>query len=223
MQNNTANLSRLVLVTLTSALLFLSGCTLTNSISHGNLENGVYHSSTNAFSFPLRAEAIVHDGLHPLGGWVSIRNLPDPTVEKGLSYNRIALPEHEISLEKIQAIIKSGHDFWLSANTSRDLKHIIYDKWIEADGGPFYFSIIEGPDEGLVVKPGGYYGTLSFMRGNYSYVLSEYIEAPYQLKGKEDSEERTRVKNSNIRLKSINDYFNKMKFEISDKPEFPLK
>jgi outer membrane biogenesis lipoprotein LolB len=42
MQNNTATLSQRVLVTLACALLFLSGCTLTNSISQGNLDNGVY-------------------------------------------------------------------------------------------------------------------------------------------------------------------------------------
>ena len=223
MQNNTANLSRRVLVTLACALLFLSGCTLTKSISQGNLENGVYYSSTNAFSFPLPADAVVHDGLHPLGGWANTRNLPEPAIEKGISYNRIALPESEIVLEKRKAMIKSGHGFWLKASTSRTLNHLIHKDWIELDKIQAYFTIIEGPDEGLLIKPGGYYGTVSFIRGNYTYVLHEYIKGPYQLKGGEDSKERTLMKSPEQRRESIKQYLKSVKFSPSDRVKFPLQ
>ena len=222
MENN-RYLGKRMLATVSLTVLVLSGCALTNSISNGSLENGVSYSSTNEFSFSVPVYAVVHDGLHPLGGWVAVRNLAKPIFEKAVSYNRIALPENEITLEKSQGMIKSGHDFWLRGNTSRALEHIIYNEWIETDSGAFYFSIIEGPDEGLVVKPGGYYGTLSFIRGNYSYVLSEYIDAPYQLKGSEDSDERTRIKDSNVRLKSINKYLDNMEFKSAEKIQFPLK
>tara|TARA_B110000977_G_scaffold34573_1_gene46219 strand:+ start:901 stop:1185 length:285 start_codon:yes stop_codon:yes gene_type:complete len=77
------------------------------------------------------------------------------------------------------------------ASISRKLDHVIHEYWIDLDGTQVYFTIIEGPDEGLLVKPGDCYGTANFIRGNYTYVSYEYIKAPYQLKGSDDSRERS--------------------------------
>ena len=98
-------------------LFYLSGCALTNSISNGSLENGRYFSSTNEFNFPIPANAVVFDELHPLGGWVVLRNLIEPTIKQGISYNNVALPKNGLTIEQAKGIIKSGHDFWLAGGT----------------------------------------------------------------------------------------------------------
>ena len=91
------------------------------------------------------------------------------------------------------------------------------------DGSLFYYTVIEGPDKGLFVKPDAYYGTVSFIRGNYSYVLFEYVDAPYQLKGGEDSNERKIIKSAEARQESINTFLNMIKFNQSGLIKFPLK
>ena len=100
---------------------------------------------------------------------------------------------------------------------------MIHEYWIDLDGTQVYFTIIEGPDEGLLVKPGDYYGTANFIRGNYTYVSYEYIKAPYQLKGGEDSKERTLMKSAEQRRESIKQYFKSVKFSPSDRVKFPLQ
>jgi len=200
----------------------LASCALTNSVKNGSLKEGVYSSSTDEFSFFVPKNAIVQDGKHPLGGFVSVRQLADPMIEKGIAYNRVALPKDKLTLKEAKGIIKSGSGYWLKGYALRDPENIIHEEWIDIDGTPLYFTVIEGASSGLLVKPGSYTGTISFLRGNYSYVLYEIVDAPYQLKGSDDSPETINVKKAETRLSSIRRYLKSVKFTENKGIRFPL-
>jgi len=203
------------------AIFILSACVATTSIKHGSLEKDIYHSSTNEFSISIPVGAAIYDGKHPLGGFMSIKNLPEPTIERGVAYYRVAQPETKLVIKAEKGIIEAGYNDWLKNYASRETKNILYKEWLEIDGAPAYFTVIEGSGSGLLVKPSAYYGTISFVRENYSYVLYEIIDAPYQLKGNADSPETMSIKDSKKRLISIRKYFDSIKFTQNTSTKLP--
>lgn len=191
-----------------SFLLPLSGCN-GNSAQHGNLESNSYQPATKEFSLTIPQGAKVSDGTHALGKFLVIRGLPKPVEIRGISYNRVANVNAETSQEAKNSIVKAGHDFWAKTYTGAQL-NVIHSEWIELDGMPVYFTVLEGQPAGLLVKPNLFYGTLSFLKGKYSYVLFDRARSEKMLVG---TEGRPEAANPELRKRSIMAFFNTVKFQ----------
>jgi len=152
-------------------VLFLIPSTIVEAkLRHGVMEGGMYRSSTGEFEFDLPPGSKMFDGAQPLGGYLVISKLPKPTVIWGLSYNKVAMGEAGLTDQEKQGMIQAGRDFWAQSYTGKPLK-IISQEWVEVDAQPALFTLHQFPKGGTF-----YYGTLSLMRGNYSYVLFEKIK-----------------------------------------------
>lgn len=206
---------------LTSALLGLAGC-VTSQISQGELSAGVYHSASGDFSMAVPAEAIIHDGLFPLGGYVDLSNLAEPVIRQGIVYNRVALPAEGISTDDQRNLVRGALESWMVFFTDLTEDDILYQEWLELDGRPVHFSVLEGPDGGALVKPASYYASYSVLIGNYSYTLFERVSAPYQLKGTEDSAERLARLDPETRKASILKFTEGFRFHQTEERLFPL-
>lgn len=210
------------ILSLASITLLLGACAITTSISQGTLEEGIYSSSTGEFSLSVPEETVVRDGRQPLGGYLTLSNLQPPLRKQGLAYYRVAAPADGMSPEEEKGIVKSGHDDWLKNYALLDTNRIIHEEWTEHNGKPSYFTVIEDHSPGFLVKPGGYYGVYGFIAGNYSYVLYELIDAPYQLKGAEDSPERLAIKDPANRLTAVLQFVATARFHEARENRFPL-
>lgn len=206
---------------LTTAFV-LSACIATTSVRQGSLENNVYRSSTDEFSLSIPAGAAVHDGVHPLGGFVSLKKLPEPARERGLAYYRVVQPDREMTVKEAEGIIEASYKDWLQNYAGRTAEHVLHAEWMDVDGATAYFTVIEGASSGFLVKPGAYYGALGFARGNYSYVIYEIITAPYQLKGSPDTPETLGIKNPENRIASLLNYLDTVNFSQAATVKDPM-
>lgn len=159
------------ILTALMGVLFLIPSTIVEAkLRHGALEDGIYRSSTGEFEIVLPQGSKMFDGTHPLGGYLVISKLPKPTVIWGLSYNKVAMGEAGLTDQEKQGMIRAGRDFWAQSYDEKPLE-LISQEWIEIDAQPALFTLYQFPKSGTF-----YYGTLSLMRGNYSYVLFEEIK-----------------------------------------------
>lgn len=189
-------------------LLVLGGCN-TNSAQLGQLDSNVYVSSTKEFSLPIPQGAKIFDGSHALGQYVVIRGLPKPVEIRGISYNRVANVDASTSQEAKNNIVKAGHDFWAKTYSDSALK-AIHSEWIEINGMPVYFTVLEGQPAGLLVKPNLFYGTLSFLREKYSYVLFDRVRTEKVLVS---SKGRPAAASAEPRKRSIQAFYNTVTFQ----------
>lgn len=211
-------------LTLMIVAVFLSSCATTTSIQHGALADGVYQSSTDEFSVTVPVNAVVHDGKHPLGGYVAIKALPEPIKERGIAYYRVAQSSsNSLTLKEKKGIVKSSHDDWLKNYVLRDSDDVVHEEWIETDKTLAYFTVIEGAKSGFLVKPGAYYGVISLVEGNYSYVVYEIMATPYELVGKADSAETASIKSKTTRFDGIQQYLDSITFLDGKSVKFPMK
>jgi len=205
-----------------AAMFVLSACAITSSVKYGVLKEEIYHSSTNEFSISIPVSAVVNDGLHPLGGFVTVSNLHEPIIRRGVAYFRAVMPSNGLTQKEMKGIVEAGHNNWVKNYASRELANVIHKEWVDVNGMPAYFTVVEGASPGLLVKPGSYSGAISFLKSNYSYVLFEVIDAPYQLKGSDDLPETTAIKDPQNRLDSISEYLSSVDFK-SAPVKFPMK
>jgi hypothetical protein len=219
--NNASTLYKRYLIFLMAPVI-LSACAITTSEKDGALLEGVYYSSTKEFSVAVPTGTIVRDGKHPLGGFVSITKLPDPILERGIAYYRVAQSSSGLTSEEANGIIRTSHNDWLKNYALRGLENISHEEWVEIDGKPAYFAVIEGAKSGLLVKPGAYYGVISLARGNYSFVVYDMIDAPYELSGSRDSPQTINIKNSKTRFDSIKEYLDSVRFGNNSAIKSPM-
>lgn len=195
-------------VSLLAVLLLTSGCAV-SSVHQGGLDNGVFQPSTQKFSMNVPEGAKVFDGTHALGEYVVIHRLPKPLVVRGVSSVRVANVDDTTSEEAKENIIKSGYDFWKKGYADSGF-NIINSEWVELVGKPAYFTVLEGQPAGLLVKPNSFYGTLSFLRDGYGYVVFEQIRTDKKLIS---SEGRPTGASAALRKKSILSFYNGITFQ----------
>lgn len=148
----------------------ISGCLATSPVRYGELNNGVYQSSTNEFSLTLPAGAKMFDNSHPLGHYLVISNLHEPVIIQGISYYRAAQPKEGLSDKAVKNMIKNGHDFWAKGYEQKPMT-VLHEEWIKIDGRPAYFTLLQATNQNT------HYHALSLLRGNYSYVLFEKLNS----------------------------------------------
>lgn len=195
-------------ILLLAVLLLTSGCAV-SSVHQGGLDNGVFRPSTQKFSMNVPESAKVFDGTHALGEYVIVHRLPKPLEVRGVSSVRVANVDEATSEEAKENIIKSGYEFWKKGYADSGF-NIISSEWIELAGKPAYFTVLEGQSAGLLVKPNSFYGTLSFLRDGYSYVVFEKIRTDKKLIG---SEGRPAGAGADLRKKSILAFYNGITFQ----------
>lgn len=168
-------------------LLLLAGCAASSSVKLGLLNSGTYESSTKAFTMELPENAKIFDDRHALGEYMIIQGLKGPVEIQGVSFNRVVNAEG-INEKAKKDLIKSGHDFWKKTYTGQSLE-VIHEEWTTVNGQLAYFTILEAPTSGFLVKPNVFYGTLSFLKEGYSYVLFDKVRTGKKLIGSNESPE----------------------------------